>query len=128
MSGSCLVKQLIKFTGLFNMNPLEQMVEEIVSASLFKKEKDKQELRKELLSHFLEESRDLALQGYAEENITMAIQNNFGNIATVSRELHIVHTMSKTLLVEIGIIIFIILFILFSLFTGSEHTIVTPTV
>jgi hypothetical protein len=110
------------------MNPLEQMVEEIVSASLFKKEKDKQELRKELLSHFLEESRDLALQGYAEENITMAIQNNFGNIATVSRELHIVHTMSKTLLVEIGIIIFIILFILFSLFTGSEHTIVTPTV
>jgi hypothetical protein len=85
------------------MNSLNQLVEEIVSESGIKKEKDKENLRKELYSHFWDESRELALQGYNEEKMTESVRTRFGNIESIGKQLFIVHFM-KTITFEEKII------------------------
>lgn len=89
------------------MNSLNQLVEEIVSESGIKKEKDKENLRKELYSHFWDESRELALQGYNEEKMTESVRTRFGNIESIGKQLFIVHFM-KTITSEERLIILMV--------------------
>jgi hypothetical protein len=108
------------------MESLNQLVEEIISESGIKKEKDKENLRKELYSHFWDESRELALRGYNEEKTIATLQNKFGNIATISRELTLVYSMNKIMFVEVGIILLIIVLLVVILFVGLPFTVILP--
>ncbi len=88
--------------------------------------KEKEMIGRELYVHFCEEKKELELQGYNEERVIKTIEKNFGNIQTIGRELFFVHTMNKTVLVEIGIIVFIIIFISFLIFVGFAPLILSP--
>ena len=110
------------------MNSLDQFVDDLVSATLIKNKKEKENLRKELFGHVYSQKKELELHGYSEEKILTTIQNNFGNIQIIGKELFFVHSMNKTRLIEIGIILFIILVVLILVFLGISYSIVTPAV
>lgn len=57
----------------------------------------KKELTKELLTHFVEEEKELSLQGYKEKKILEIIRSRFGDIKRIQNELTTIHTMNKDL-------------------------------
>lgn len=110
------------------MNQPEQLVEDVIAAIPIKKERQKLELRKELLSHFLEEKRELELQGYSQEKIFIILQDRFGNTQQIAKQLFVVHSMNKTLLTEIVIVLGIIVMMFILLFGGFAAILFKPII
>ncbi len=71
------------------MDYIEELIQEIVKKSEVRN-KTQKELRTELLSHFLEQRRDLQIQGLSEEKIQAAIRTSFGDITFISKQISIV--------------------------------------
>lgn len=106
---------------------LQQFVEEIVISTKLKgRVRDK--VFRELCAHVMEEEKELQLQGFGEEKIFTTIQSRWGNIESMTKELSEVHATKYTRYVEIGIVIFMLLSMVFMFFGGCQtsHIIVPP--
>lgn len=105
---------------------LQQFVERIVTSTTLKG-KVRDEVYRELCAHVVEEEKELQLQGYAEERIFTTIQSRWGNIESMTKELSEVHATKYTRYIEIAIIVFMLLSMVYLFFGGSlVHQVIPP--
>lgn len=104
---------------------LQQFIHQIVESTKLQG-KVKNQLLRELTSHILEEEKELQLQGCSSEKIIEIVQERWGNTQMLSQELFTVHSMKYTRKIEIGILIFMLLSMVYMFFGGCRHEVVIP--
>ncbi len=71
------------------MDYIEKIIQEIIGKANLRQATER-ELRRELLSHFLEQKHDFELQGLSSEKIPTAIRTSFGDTTFISKQLAMV--------------------------------------
>ncbi|MEI6221130.1 MAG: hypothetical protein WCP97_00015 [bacterium] len=66
------------------------LVEQVVKRAQSGNEEQADDLRREMLSHFFEEERELLLQGHSQKEVISMVTQRFGDIEEVGKQLYMV--------------------------------------